>query len=112
MNNALPTDNKEKTIDESIRYDIVREKVNLETSQIAWKELQRFFASGSAVYVAQDLDLVDVAYQFSIDNKDQVASWMQSHQVALVSDQQATDWFEDDAEVWAVVVKPWILVQE
>ncbi len=92
--------------------DIARGKVNLETSQIAWKELQRFFANGSAVFVASDLDLVDVAYQFSIDNKDQVALWMQNHQIALVTDRQAIDWLEADADVWAVVVKPWILVQE
>ena len=84
----------------------------METSQIPWKELQRFFANGSAIYVAPDLDLVDVAYQFSIDNKDQVALWMKNNQLALVSDRQATDWFEADKEVWAVVVKPWILVQE
>lgn len=99
-------------MDKSNGYDIAREKVNLETSQIAWKELQRFFANGTAVFVAPDLDLVDVAYQFSIDNKDRVASWMQNNQLALVSDQQATDWFEADAEVWAVIVKPWILVQK
>ncbi len=92
--------------------DIAKEKVNLETSQIAWKELQRFFAAGTAVFVASDLDLVDVAYQFSVDNKDQVALWLQHNQVALVSDRQALDWFEADADVWAVVVKPWILVQE
>jgi len=99
-------------MNESISCDITKEKVNLETSQIAWKEVQRFFANGAAVFVASDLDLVDVAYQFSIDNKDQVALWMQNHQVALVSDQQALNWFEADTEVWAVVVKPWILVQE
>ncbi|MGZ5007147.1 MAG: DUF2288 domain-containing protein [Methylobacter sp.] len=99
-------------MNESNNCDLAREKVNLETSRIAWKELQRFFANGSAVYVAPELDLVDVAYQFSIDNKDHVASWLQNKQVALVSDQQAIDWFETDAEVWAVVVKPWILVQE
>jgi hypothetical protein len=98
-------------MDKSNSCDISREKVNLETSRIAWKELQRFFASGTAVFVAPDLDLVDVAYQFSIDNKDQVALWMQNEQVALVSDQQALNWLETDAEVWAVVVKPWILVQ-
>jgi hypothetical protein len=92
--------------------DIAKEKVNLETSQIAWKELQRFFAAGTAVFVASDLDLVDVAYQFSVDNKDQVALWMQHNQVALVSDRQALDWLEADADVWAVVVKPWILVQQ
>ena len=96
---------------ESYGDDIAREKVNLETSKIAWKELQRFFASGSAVYVASTLDLVDVAYHFSIDNKEQVTQWLQGHQVALVSDQQALEWLELDADVWAVVVKPWILVQ-
>ncbi|WP_036248903.1 DUF2288 domain-containing protein [Methylobacter sp. BBA5.1] len=91
--------------------DLIREKVNLETSQIAWKELQRFFASGTAVYVAPDLDLVEVAYQFSMDNKALVEQWMQNGQLGLVSDQQAIDWLEADAQVWAVVVKPWILVQ-
>ena len=92
-------------------HTIEKEKVNLETSTIPWKELQRFFASGSAVFVDSTLDLVEVAYQFSIDNKELVAQWLQSHQVALVSDQQALEWLEVDADVWAVVVKPWILVQ-
>ena len=91
---------------------IAREKVNLETSKIAWKELQRFFAGGTAVFVAATLDLVDVAYQFSIDNKAQVALWLQNRQIAPVSDQQAISWLESDTEVWAVVIKPWILVQE
>ncbi|MEI6145707.1 MAG: DUF2288 domain-containing protein [Methylococcales bacterium] len=88
-----------------------KDKVNLETSKIAWQELQRFFASGAAVFVASELDLIEVAHQFSIDNKDQVEKWMQNQQVALVSDAQALTWLEANADVWAVVVKPWILVQ-
>jgi hypothetical protein len=99
-------------MNESNSVDIARVKVNLETSQIAWNELQRFFASGSAVFVASSLDLIDVAYQFSIDNKDQVTLWMQNNQISLVSDQQALMWLEADTTVWAVVLKPWILVQE
>ncbi len=92
-------------------HDLSKDKVNLETSQIPWKELQRFFAAGMVVYVAKELDLVDVAYQFSKDNKTQVEQWLQSQQVAMVSDQQALAWWEEDAVVWAVVVKPWLLVQ-
>ncbi|MGZ8227067.1 MAG: DUF2288 domain-containing protein [Methylococcaceae bacterium] len=99
-------------MNEAIPVDIAREKVNLETSQIAWKELQRFFAGGSLVFVSSDLDLVDVAYQFSIDNKNQVDLWLQNRQLALVSDQQAINWLETDATLWATVVKPWVLVQE
>ena len=99
-------------MNESNGNAIAREKVNLETSRIPWNELQRFFASGSAVFVASSLDLVEVAHQFSIDNKQQVAEWLEAHLVELVSDQQALEWLEVDAEVWAVVVKPWILVQQ
>ena len=37
--------------------------------------------------------------------------WIKQNKVAPVSDQQALKWYEDDTIVWAVVVKPWILVQ-
>jgi len=90
---------------------LMREKVNLETSQIVWKELQRFFAAGLAIVVAADLDLVDVACQFADDNKIQVEQWLSSGKIAKVSDRQAKSWFEEDAMLWTVVVKPWILVQ-
>lgn len=90
---------------------MIREKVNLETAQIPWRELQRYFAGGLAVDVAADLDLVDVAFQFARDNKIQVEQWLAAGKVAKVNDQQAKAWYEDDVRVWAVVVKPWILVQ-
>ena len=86
-------------------------KVNLETSQIPWQELQRFFAAGLAIAVNTELDLVEVAYQFSVDNKLLVESWLKNQQIGPVSDQQAIDWLANNTEVWAVVVKPWILVQ-
>ena len=91
--------------------NIEKEKVNLETSLIPWSELQRFFAAGLAIHVADDIDLVEVAYQFSQDNKAQVQQWMQQNKVGHVSDQQAAEWIQHNGEVWAVVVKPWILVQ-
>ncbi|MBI5919597.1 MAG: DUF2288 domain-containing protein [Nitrosomonadales bacterium] len=91
--------------------EIYRTKVNLETSRIAWKELQRFFASGAAVSVAPELDLVEVAFQFSEDNKTQVEQWLLAGQVGKVSDAQAAAWYEADADMWAVVISPWVLVQ-
>ena len=89
-----------------------KKEINLETSQIAWHELQRFFASGLAISVSSDIDLVDVAYQFSTNNKTQVEQWLKEQKVAPVSDQQAIKWHKENTTVWAVVVKPWILVQE
>lgn len=87
-------------------------KVNLETSLISWLELQRFFAAGQVIAVDKQLDLVDVAYQFSTDHKALVESWLQQQLIGHVSDQQADDWYRRQVEVWAVVVKPWLLVQE
>lgn len=91
--------------------EIFRAKINLETAKIAWKELQRFFAGGKAIFVNAELDLIEVAFQISEDNASQVAQWMQAGQVARVSDAQAQQWFDANADVWAVVVSPWVLVQ-
>lgn len=91
---------------------LLRGQINLETAQIAWRELQRFFASGATVFVGPELDLVEVAYQIAKDNAKQVAEWMESGQIARVSDEQAMGWYEADTVVWAVVARPYVLIQE
>jgi hypothetical protein len=91
--------------------DMERARINSETAKIAWTDLQRFFAKGRAVCVYPALDLVDVAYQVSVDNKEKVESWMESGRLGPVSDAQAREWLEANALMWAVVVKPWVLVQ-
>lgn len=91
--------------------DLTKNKVNQETSKIAWSELQRFFAQGLAIYISSELDLVDAADAFAKDNKAQVEQWMQQQLLHPVSDQQASEWINNNVQVWAVVVKPWILVQ-
>jgi hypothetical protein len=62
--------------------------------------------------VSADLDLIDVAYEFTFDNHDQVKAWMEQEQIMKVSDEQAQQWKTEDRELWAVVVAPWVLVQE
>ena len=93
------------------KEEIYRAKVNLETARIGWRELQRFFASGAAIYVSGELDLVEVSFQVSQDNKEQVQAWMDAGQVARVTDQQALEWHDADADMWAVVVSPYVFVQ-
>lgn len=94
------------------QQEILRAKVNMETSRIDWKELQRFFASGLAVQVSAKLDLVEVALQMSGDNKSQFENWLSAGMVGKVADVQAAAWLAANTEVWAVVVSPWVLVQE
>ena len=94
------------------QQEILRAKVNMETSRIAWKELQRFFASGVAVQVSPRLDLVEVAFQMHSDNKPQFESWLTTGMISKVTDEQAASWLAAEEEVWAVVVSPWVLVQQ
>ncbi|HWV14822.1 MAG TPA: DUF2288 domain-containing protein [Cellvibrio sp.] len=86
-------------------------QLNLETAQIHWHELQRFFASGNAIAVDKSLDLTYVAAQIAADNAVLVKQWMADALVDVVKDEQARQWYQDNSLLWAVVIKPWVLVQ-
>lgn len=89
----------------------IEQHINLETAQIHWHELQRFFASGNAIAVDASLNLTHVAAQVVADNATQIKAWMYAGLVDAVKDTQAQTWYEQNSLVWAVVIKPWVLVQ-
>lgn len=91
--------------------DLVTAHINFETAQIRWHELQRFFATGNAIAVDKTLDLLQVAGVIARDEAAQLKTWMEAGLVDAVKDLQAQQWYDEDAIVWAVVIKPWILVQ-
>jgi len=91
---------------------LLRAKLNLETARIPWAELQRFFARGVAVWIAPGLDLVDTAVAFSQDQAALVQAEMAAGRIAPVDAGQALEWSSRDPNLWAVVVSPWVLVQE
>ena len=92
--------------------ELKRAKINSETARIPWAQLQRFFAAGKVMRVASGLDLVDVAYALEQDDVERVRQWTEASQLAPVSDEMAREWISADALLWAVVIKPWVLVQE
>lgn len=89
-----------------------RIRLNQETARIPWPDLQRFFAQGKVIWVQNGLDLIETALLIARDDTQSVATEMTRGSIAPVPDQQAKHWFETQASLWAVVVKPWILVQE
>lgn len=91
---------------------IERAKITLETAPIAWEALLPHFARGVVIAVDRALDLVSVAEAFSQDDAEQIKTWMSAAQLGKASDEQASRWLEQNAEVWAVVIAPWVLVQE
>lgn len=92
--------------------DRLKTELNLETARISWRELQRFFANGSALAVDAQLDLLEVAIAMARDRSELVTRWLHTGKLGPVADHQAQAWYEADAQLWALVVKPWVLVQE
>ena len=90
----------------------LHDKINRETGRIPWSELSRHFASGSVIWVSEELDLIDVALRIAHDDKESVRQWMTAGTVAKVSDAQAEAWTAAEATLWASVVSPFVLVQQ
>ena len=82
-----------------------------QTDQLAWSELARFFAAGKVLFIAEELNLVEVAAAVSADDTEQVSQWLELQQLSPVNDQQAADWQQSDQLMWAVVTAPWVLIQ-
>ncbi|MBD9424318.1 DUF2288 domain-containing protein [Pseudomonas sp. PDM15] len=83
-----------------------------ETAKISWQELQPFFARGQLLWVGVAMDLVEVAQAVAEDDRAKVAVWLQAGQIAKVEETLAQDFLARDPELWAVVVSPWVLIQE
>jgi hypothetical protein len=88
------------------------QQLNMETGQIAWPELQRHFARGVVIKVEPELDLIDVAVKFVKDDRTAIESWLNGGSIARASDEDATTWAEATTVFWAIVVAPWVLIQE
>ncbi|UCJ16390.1 DUF2288 domain-containing protein [Pseudomonas sp. MM211] len=83
-----------------------------ETAPISWQELQPFFARGALLWVDSHEDLIAVAEAVAENHRDTVAAWLDSGQVAVLNDVRAEDLLDRNPSLWAVVVAPWVLVQE
>jgi len=101
----------EKQLKPDMDGELLRAKLVSETAKFEWSGLQRFFAAGQTLYVAPELDLIDVAFAFQQDDSTQVNIWLKLATVSPVNDEQARDWIDQDSILWTVVVKPWVLVQ-
>ncbi|HEX8592870.1 MAG TPA: DUF2288 domain-containing protein [Pseudomonas sp.] len=83
-----------------------------ETASITWKELQPFFAKGALLWVEPSLDLIEVAQAVAENDAAKVSAWLSTGNVAKVAEPRALELFERDPTLWAVVVAPWVLIQD
>ena len=86
--------------------------LNAQTGRIAWPELARHFARGLVVRLEKGEDLLAVAETLIDDDAGAVQVLYDRGLLRRALDEDAMRWQEQDAEFWAVVVAPWVLVQE
>lgn len=96
---------------ELTEHQVLLNKLNQETAKMHWLELQPFFAAGQTVFVDASLDLIDIAAQFSYDNKAVLAPLIDAGKMSVVSEAQAAAWAQTNISLWTVVIAPWVLVQ-
>ncbi|WP_180970719.1 DUF2288 domain-containing protein [Burkholderia sp. WAC0059] len=83
-----------------------------ETAKIDWQDLERFFAQGKLLWIASDLDLVSVAEAIANDDTGRITEWLSAGHVQRMQAETAADVGTRNPELWAVVVSPWVCVQE
>lgn len=89
------------------------EKLLGETARVSWPELERLFAAGRVLRVAASLDLIEAASAIAEDRAEDMKAWMAKDRVGLLDDETAQRWAGNaDCDLWGVVVRPWVLVQE
>jgi len=92
------------------------EKLLSQTAKIEWEELIPYYARDVIWVVDYELDLIEVATTVIEDDAEKVKSLMKKNQLKKVDHEIATTWSNNDSEatieLWAVVVAPWVFVQD
>ena len=79
---------------------------------LTWLELQRHFARGVVLVAESTLDFLDVATALASDDVESTGAWTREGLLHRATDDDARRWVEAQATFRAVVVAPWVLVQE
>jgi hypothetical protein len=86
--------------------------LNAQTGKIGWPELARHFARGVVIYVSPGEDLLLIAEALVRDQADEIDRLYKFGRLHRATDEDAIRWEEESTQFWAVVVAPWVLVQE
>lgn len=86
--------------------------LNEQAGKLLWSDLEKHFARGVIIKIGSEMDLVEVAASIVEDNKVAMAAWMNEVKVSNADEKDAADWLKRQPEFWAVVVAPWVVVQE
>lgn len=98
--------NQQETVKKS------RQELQQECAAISYSEIERFFAKGMLVLVANDANIIDVALQVQADDTKALELLISQKKVIRVHDEHAIKWSQENSQLLAVTAVPWLLVQE
>lgn len=75
-----------------------------------WDAL-RLHAEKGTVLLVHQLDLIDVAEAFALDDAAKVGAWLQSAQVQRPTEAQQASFQKEQRTFRALIVQPWVLIQ-
>ncbi|WP_338684378.1 DUF2288 family protein [Haloferula helveola] len=88
------------------------EKIAKYTGEVAWSYLKPHCERGVLIWVDPELDLKTVAKAFIDDQSEQVANWLGNGDLVKTGELHAAQWEGGDELFTAVVVTPFVLMQQ
>jgi len=88
-----------------------KDKLNLETAKIEWKDLQLFFAQGKLLVVEPSSDLVEVAAIVADNSIEKLENLIAKSQVSFATPSWIKLNCQETTLLWAVVVSPYVIAQ-
>jgi len=100
-----------KTLDKN-NPELIRKKLEGEVGPAGWKVLKPHFLRGAIITVAPDLDIIDVGVRVATDDAAQIEAWMSNGKITKPGHADADVWEKGGTEVTALVIAPFVLVQQ
>lgn len=101
----------EKNLDEKDPQSI-REKLEGQVGPADWKVLKPHFLRGAIITISPDIDIIDVGVGVATDDTAKIEAWMNGGKITKPAQADADGWEKAGTEVTALVVAPFVLVQQ
>jgi hypothetical protein len=89
----------------------IKEKLNLETAVLKWKELEIVFAQGKLLILDPICDLIEVASQISDSHVNQLEALIEKKLIQFATPDWIRENCNDETLIWTVVIAPYVISQ-
>ena len=89
----------------------LEQRLQNEAGVIGWRDLERHFARGAILVLAEELDIVVVGQAIVRDEAASVERWTTEGKLRRATMEDAAQWHATGERFRALVVAPWVLVQ-